>query len=231
MKRRIKISAVLTMVLAMSVCTFGAENKVFTESGEILEGEVWNMVDIFGDDTIVDMFGGSADYISTFDSSTFNMTAGNTEVGAFDTSTVNLFGGNLSGAIAWDNAEVNLFDCDYSRDLSVDGSGIANMRGGNVEYLSAGGAGILNLFGGSVIDSLGAWESSLVNVHGYDLAKTTIGGLYGYGQVSGFWMDNTPFTIDFYNAQTNSHVNLIPEPGTLILLGFGVIIMNGKSRR
>jgi hypothetical protein len=221
MKNLILIVCVVLMTGAVAT---KAESIVFTESGEILEGEVWDMVDIFGDDTIVDMSGGITDYISTFNSSTFNMTAGNTEVGAFDTSTINLFGGNLSGAIAWDNAEVNLFDCDYSLNLSVGGSGIANMTGGTVEDLHAGGSGIINLFGGLVSDSLNAWDSAVVNVYGYDLFKTTTGGIYGYGQVYGFWLDDTAFTIDFSTPQTYSHINLIPEPCTLCLFGLGALL-------
>ena len=217
MKTRILL---LVLVALMPSGNVFAANKVFTDSGEILDGEVWDMVDIFGDDTIVDMTGGIVDYISTFDSSTLNMFGGQAEVGAFGTSLINIYGGDLfwGGASAWDEATVNLFDCEYySRELSAHDSGIANMLGGTVEYLRAGGFGVLNLFGGSVIDSLGAWESSLVNVYGYDLDKTTIGGLYGYGQVSGFWSDDAPFTIDFYNAETYLHVNLVPEPSTLIL--------------
>ena len=225
MKQRLQISVMLTMVMAMSICNVYAENKVFTESGEILEGEVWDIVDVFGDDTIVDMSGGSVDYISTFDSSTLNMSGGLAEVGAFETSTINISGGSLfSGANAYDGGTVNLLDCDYSIDLRVYESGTGNMFGGTVEYLIAGDFGTLDLYGGVITDSLGAWESSLVNVHGYDLYKTTIGGIYGYGQVSGFYLDDKPFTIDFYNAETYSHVNLIPEPSTLVLMGFGVLV-------
>ena len=232
MKQRLQISVILTMVLAMSVCNVFAENKVFTESGEILDGEVWDLVDIYNDDTVVDMSGGSVDYISTFDSSTLNMSGGLAEVGAFETSTINISGGSLfSGANAYDGGTVNLLDCDYSIDLRVYESGTGNMFGGTVEYLIAGDFGTLDLYGGVVTDSLGAWESSIVNVYGYDLDKTTIGGIYGYGQVSGFFMDDSAFTIDFSTPQTYSHVNLVPESGTLILLGFGVIIMKRKARR
>jgi len=219
---------IMCVVLMTGAVASKAESIVFTESGEILEGEVWDMVDIFGDDTIVDMSGGSVDYISTFDSSTLNMIGGRAEMGAFDTSTINIFSGNLSGAVAWDNAEVNLFDCDYSLDLSVGGSGIANMTGGTVEYLSAGGSGIINLFAGLVTDSLNAWDSAAVNVYGYDLSKTITGGVYGYGQMSGFWLDDTAFTIDFSTAETYSHINLVPEPGTLILMGLGMMIMKRR---
>jgi len=40
MKRRIQIIVILTIVPAMSLCNVHAENKVFTESGEILDSEV-----------------------------------------------------------------------------------------------------------------------------------------------------------------------------------------------
>ena len=43
------------------------ENKTFTSSGQILPGEEWNNVYIYNDDTVVDMLGGGADGIGTYD--------------------------------------------------------------------------------------------------------------------------------------------------------------------
>jgi hypothetical protein len=98
------------------------------------------------------------------------------------------------------------------------------MTGGTTEYVAAGYSGTMNLYGGLVTDSLNAWDSATVNIFGYDLVKTNSGGTYGYGQVYGYWLDDTPFTIELSTAETYSHINLIPEPSSLLLLALGSLI-------
>lgn len=65
-------------------------DKTFTSSGQILPGEEWNFVYIYNDDTVVDMLGGSADWIATYDASTLNVTGGHAQFSAYDYSVVNI---------------------------------------------------------------------------------------------------------------------------------------------
>ena len=225
------IITIMTLVLVVGVCNVNAADKVFTESGEILEGEVWDFVDIYNDDTVVDMLGGIADYITTHDWSTLNVTGGSAEFGAIDYSTINISGGSHSAAITWEYGTVSL-----SGDAELDGVGIGdfgtiNMTGGSLGNLLGRESGVLNLHGGTISNLLSVNDLSIANIFGYNLFKKSSGGDYGYGYVSGFWLDDTPFTIDLYDAETYSHVNLVPEPCTLCLLGMGILIIRKRLRK
>lgn len=206
-------------------------DKIFTSSGEILDGEEWNNVSIYNDDTIVDMLGGDVESIGTYDASTINVTGGHVmTLGALEFSTANVSGGEVYSLSAWDSAKVN-----FSNDASVFslGSGgdfgTVNMTGGSTEYLRAGDFGNINLYAGLVTDSLNAWDFATVNIFGYDLVKTSSGGRYGCGQVYGFFADGSSFTIEFSTFETYSHINLIPEPGSLILFAFGCVLVRWKK--
>lgn len=75
--------------------------------------------------------------------------------------------------------------------------------------------------------------SSIINVFGYDLAKTNTGGAYGDGQITGYWQDGSPFNINLRYSNTYSAVNLIPvpEPATFLLFGLGTLLLRKSDRR
>jgi len=204
-------------------------DKYFYESGQILPGEEWNEVYIYGDDTVVDMFGGTVQhYIFSYDASTLSMTAGNVmEIGAFDNSIANVSGGVLWGIKAWDYGTVN-FGNSETKILRAWSFGTINMTGGVTEFLSAGDSATVNLYGGLVTDSLSVGNLSIGNIFGHDLFISSGGGSYGHGYVSGFWDSGLPFNICFLGPETYAHVNLIPEPNSLILLSFGGLLLRRK---
>jgi len=208
---------------------YALEDKIFTSSGQILPGEEWNLVYIYNDETIVDMLGGSADWIATYDASTLNVVDGSAEVQAFDDSTINISGGDIHLATAINNTTINFLTSDYTDALITEDSATINMQGGSVERIIARDSGTSNLHAGSVTDYLTAYDSTVVNIYGYDLVKTSTGGTYGYGQVYGYWLDDTPFTIELSTAETYSHITLIPEPNTLIVLALGVLFLTRKK--
>jgi len=83
---------------------------------------------------------------------------------------------------------------------------------------------------GLVSDYLTAGDSGIINVYRYDLDKSATGGHYGFGFVSGEWANRTLLNIDLSGPNTYSRIILheIPEPGTLILLGLGSLILRIK---
>ncbi|MHC4621987.1 MAG: hypothetical protein ACYTEQ_29965 [Planctomycetota bacterium] len=222
------ITIIATVILCIAAPSYAAEDKTFTSSGQILPGQEWNNVYIYNDDTVVDMLGGSADYISTFDASTLNVVHGQAEVGAFDYSTINISGAELSGAHALGNGTVNFYATGQSRALGAGEFGTANMYGGTVEQLGASDSGLLNIYGGLITDCLGASGTSVVNMYGFDFDYDPSGGAYDGGQLAGFWLNGNPFTLDLYGSETYSHINQVPEPSGVVILALGVLLLRRK---
>ncbi len=103
------------------------------------------------------------------------------------------------------------------------------MMGGTAEYLGAIDSGTVNIYGGLITESLGAWNDAVVNIYGYDFNYDPMGGSRDGGQLTGFWLDSTAFIIDLYGTDTYSHINLIPEPCSLLLLALGCLFLKRKK--
>ena len=208
--------------------------KNFYSDGTVQAGETWTNINIYDTPpahTTVTMNGGSVtDSMGVFDAATFNMNSGHVGgLNAYELSMVNISGGSVSGLSLYNNATATLSQSGSISTANALNSGIFNMNGGTIGFLGANESSILNLRGGTITDSLGANSSAKINVFGYDLAKTNSGGTYGAGQVTGFWQNGSPFTINLTFVEAYSHINLIPEPTTLLLFGAGAFLFR-KSR-
>ncbi len=196
----------------------------------IKNGDEYNTADVYDTPpsrTTVTMIGGIVGRMETFDSSVLNITDGDISVlRAYDFSTVNASGGYIHSPTAWDSSTINISATFNAVEVGATATGIVNVMGGTMKAI-AGWAGVINLYGGIVTDNIhavGGW----VNAFGYDLEKSSTGGKYGYGYVSGFWNDGTAFNIDLYGFRTYDHVNLVPEPCSLILFALGALLIKRK---
>jgi len=205
------------------------DDKIFTSSGQILPGEEWDIVNIYNDDTVVDMLGGSADWIATHDGSTLNVVGGIGDIEAADTSSINVHGGEIGYIRGVNGARINFFDSDHAAALAAEDLAQISITGGTVGNLHAYGTGVINLYGGIVLGDIVAGDLSAVNIYGYALVKTDVGGAHGYGEVSGFLMDGTYFATDFFNAEACSHVNIVPEPSCVGFLVAGVLLLRRRK--
>jgi hypothetical protein len=212
MKAKIWVAIAAGIIFTACETRVAAEDKIFTSSGQIVDGEEWNNVSIYNDDTIVDMLGGLVDRMGTYDASTLNVTGGYVStLEAHEFSTANVSGGYVYGVFASDNAILNFSGDASAVRLGVGGDlGTINMTGGTTHYLGGGDSSTTNLYGGIISENLGAVDSAVVNVYGYGFEFDPNGGSRDGGQLTGFWLDDSAFIIDLYGAETYSHINLIP---------------------
>jgi hypothetical protein len=224
-----KIWPIIPAIILFMACQLYAvpEDKIFTSSGQILPGEEWGNVYIYNDDTIADMLGGLVDGIGTYDASMVNVIDGSVNtLEGHEFSTANISGGGVYSVFTWDHAKTNLSDGGSITSLGAGGAfGTVNMTGGITEYLRVGDSGSINLHGGIVSEYLNAWDFATVNIYGYGFNYDPSAGNWNGGQLTGFYLDDTTFTIDLYDAQTYNHINLIPEPATFLLMSLGSLIL------
>jgi len=216
---REKIHTILILVL-LSPALCQATIVAFYTDGLIQDGDVYDYVSVYNDAT-VDMTGGIV----------------TVQLGAYDSSTVNISGGVLHGVFTSAGAStastLNLSGSMQADAVGIWGLGTLNMFGGTVR--SVENNNIANLYGGIISDYL--WATSTVNIYGYGFQYNPLAGDYRGGQLTGFWMNDTAFSIDLWYLNvpyaplidTWPHIVLIPEPATLLLLGLGVLILKKRN--
>jgi len=102
---------------------------------------------------------------------------------------------------------------------------LANIDGGNMDYLGTYDNSVVNLYTGEW-DWLVSHNNSKVYLWAYNVIYDPTGGIYADGSLEGyFYKDDTEFNFSLLNPGTYSHVEIIPEPTTLLLLGFGAIFL------
>jgi hypothetical protein len=187
-----------------------------------------NIYDTPPDHTTVNFYGDLADYIGTHDSSTLNFFGGQAEIQAKNTSTVNISGGTLSLVLAQQYGQVNVSGSANIGSLGAEDFSEIDITGGTINEIAAVESGIINLYGGELLEGIYATDFGQINVYGHDLVKTTSGGSQGYGQLYGYLTDETYICVDIFDLETHDHINLIPEPSSLVLLILGGLILRRK---
>jgi len=226
-KRRLVVAGI---VLIFSSLAIAAGDRYFYESGKIVPGEEWSNVYVYGDSTIVDMNGGLAHEIVSYNASTVNITAGQAyTIDAQDFSKINISGGNINWLSAHINGTITFSGTAESISVSALDSGKVIMAGGQTDYLHIGYNSSINIYSGIVSDSLNAWDSAIVNIYGHDFTYDPYGGKYERGQFRGIYLNGVPFTLDLSDFQTYSHIHLLPEPASLLMFGFGAFALRRKK--
>ena len=236
--RRVILTIGLAILFFCNI-VLGAENWDIYSNTDISEG-TYNLINIYDtppDNTTVNMFGGSADFITTYNESTLNFYDGYSDIQTVNWSVCNIYGGEIGFITASDNSTLNFYNSYDATSLVAEDFSIIYVQGGYIGNLHAHQSGVIYLYGGAIPGHEGATgtitadDSSIVNIYGYDLFKTSSGGFYGNGQVYGFLMDDTYISVDLYNSEAYEHINLIPEPATLSLFSLAGLIFVCKQNR
>lgn len=152
----------------------------FSRDGVIQDGDSYDGVYVYGNNTTVQVKGGNIGKLLSYDRSTVNVSGGHvTSAQSYEQSTINISGGIVNVPRIWDA-----------------GSTI-NVTGGtfwNVEV----GSGQFNMSGGQIagMGIFAATGDGAVNIYGYGFVYQPMPG-QNDGRLTGFWPDGIPFSIDF----------------------------------
>lgn len=177
---------------------------------------------------------------------------------AFSNAKVTMSGGTVEGELHISgNATVNM-NFGSVHDLQAYNYAAIAMTGGNVDILAAGGNSIVTVSGGSVNDFIVVGQNGMMFLEGNGFTVTDLDGNitslsygdklsdfgmfvdhitqdYFSGTVTGTLKDSSVLDVDFfvYNTGINSGIAdiiIIPEPGSLVLLGLGGLLLRKRKR-
>ena len=226
-----KIFAILTVLLLLGAVASAYPNWDIYDDTDIYDGNygLINIYDTPPNSTTVNMYGGFADYISAYDESTLNFFGGNADIEAFENSNVSITGGSVGILRSSNNSVISFSGAADSESIRLQHVGVCDINGGTTENIVTTDFSIVNWNGGDITDYISAYDSSIINIYGYDLFINQAGGSYGYGQVYGYLTDDTYISVDLYNSEAYDHINLIPEPATFVLFGIGSLMLFLKN--
>jgi hypothetical protein len=133
-----------------------------------------------------------------------------TEIWMYNDATADMFGGDVFKLETFDITGFDMFT-------------------GVMDILDVHDNSTINIHGG-ILGTLGAADDSSVNLYAYDVIYHPTGGYYGRGWLEGKYLDNDlHFSYDLIHMDSISHINVVPEPTTILLLGLGAFLV-GKKR-
>jgi hypothetical protein len=206
------------------------------------------------DASIVNISGGIVDYLHTHNSSTVNISGGwvgswpgpgERTISSHNSSTINVYeGGFLAGGSSayfelFDSSTLNVYDGDIDIFFGAFDSTTVNVYGGSFMSFRAAGNSITNIYGGEIGYPWGfdVMPSAAVNIYGYEFVydphwfwaeDDLIWGTRWVSRLTGIGFDGTPIEIiDIPDPAMTPNINLIPEPGTILLLALGGLLCAG----
>lgn len=146
------------------------------------------------------------------------------EIWIYNDCTLDIFGGDITQLYSFDIVLTNWYDGQIKTLVSRENS-IINIYGGiSLNGIGADGNGLFNLYSSFSIPGISLHENSVLNLYAYDVIHHPTGGQWNDGCIEGYYIiDDTYFSIDIA-GDSFSHINIIPEPTTILLLGLGSLI-------
>jgi len=156
------------------------------------------------------------------------------EIGAVQADTVWLSGhhevgdGDIYGEIwMYNDATVDILDGEIFKLEAFDMT-VVDMFDGQMDILFTHNDSTINIHGGH-LGALASIENSSVYLYAYDVIHHPTGGHYDGGWVEGNYLDNgLYFSFDLGALDTFSHITVIPEPATFLLLILGGLLIKRR---
>lgn len=102
---------------------------------------------------------------------------------------------------------------------------VINIINGNINFSSLMIYGETNIYGGLLnIDNF-YYSGGTTNIYGYGFNYDSINQI-----LTGYLSDNNQFTIKQVNNFDIQHINLIPEPISLLFFGFGLLTLRKRKQ-
>jgi hypothetical protein len=235
MKKKLAITLFAVLFL-FPVCAYSTD-ITFTSSGTITDGNVYTNVYVLNNGTVVNMSGGqigsgSMGGLGTIDNSIFNLTGGRilaSSINIGPLSTINISEGTIdvSGSLAvMDNSFANISGGNITVGvLKTYSDSVVNINGGNLNFGLFDIRGEVNIYRGQlyVSDLFSFDNSAAINIWGNNFN-------YNNGILSGYLLDNNPFTIEGIDQSQYTRFNLIPEPISLLFFGFGLLTLRKQKK-
>jgi hypothetical protein len=104
----------------------------------------------------------------------------------------------------------------------------ANLYGGDINWLVSDESSVVNIYCGDIHQWLAAFDDSSVYLYAYDVVYHPAGE---GGRIEGtYFRNDTSFSFFLLPyTGTYSHIYIVPEPASLLLLGFGAFALRRRG--
>lgn len=152
----------------------------------------------------------------------------------FDDSRAVVYGGTIGeGLFSGGNSWVTVLGGIVGIEVDALENSRIDISGGIFNYVIAGGYGELNISGGTFKNELTVIDDSIMTIYGTGFAINGLSVGYGPITASSGILTGTLASGELINNNficENANIVLVPEPGTVLLLGLGALAMRKRIR-